>query len=62
MAKRKGKENMASYTFRIPGDLLGQVRERAGIVPVSAIIRKLLEGWLRGDFNIDYIDRDQDEK
>jgi predicted DNA-binding protein len=57
MAKR-GKdvdpeEKMMSYTFRLPKDLLDQLKGRAGSIPISVVIRRLIEKYIKGEVGID---------
>jgi len=47
------QEKYTSYTFKAPSDLLARVKDKAGLIPVSAIIRRLLEKWLAGEVNLD---------
>lgn len=47
-------EKMERYTFRLPPSLLEVAKRKSGMVPLSKIIRKLLEKWVRGEIEIDY--------
>lgn len=49
----EGQEEMVPYTFKLPNDLLSRAKEKAGLIPLSAIIRRLLELWLSGKVQID---------
>ena len=46
-------EKMLSYTFRVPGNLLERLKEKAGLVPVSVVIRKLIEKYIKGEVKIE---------
>lgn len=50
---KEPQEKLIPYTFKAPGDLLDKIKEKAGLIPVSAIIRRLLEKWLAGEINLD---------
>ena len=52
MGKNKGVE-MIAFTFRLPKDLLEQLRDKSGTISVSAIIRRLIEKYLRGEVGLD---------
>jgi hypothetical protein len=52
MAKNKG-DKMIPYTFRLPTDLLEQLQDKAGLVPVSVVIRKLIEKFIKGEIKLD---------
>jgi hypothetical protein len=47
------EEKMESFTFRLPGDLLAQFRQRAGSIPLSVVIRRLIEKYIKGEIGID---------
>lgn len=53
MTKKEEPEKMSSYTFRLPGNLLDRLKEKAGLIPVSVVLRKLIEKYLRGEIDID---------
>lgn len=53
MAKDKGKENMMSFTFRLPPSLIEQFKEKAGSIPLSVVIRRLIEKYIRGEVGLD---------
>jgi len=46
-------DKMLSYTFRLPGDILEALKEKAGLVPVSVVIRRLIEKFIRGEIDLD---------
>lgn len=55
---RRGKDvepedKMMSFTFRLPKDLLKQLKERAGSIPISVVIRRLIEKYIKGEVGID---------
>jgi hypothetical protein len=61
MAKQQSKyegENMIPYTLRIYPSLIERAKEKAGMVPLSTIIRALIEKWLSGEIVIDTTKRD----
>lgn len=51
--KQKETENMERYTFRLPPTLLDEAKQKAGMIPLSKIIRRLIEKWLNGEIRID---------
>jgi predicted CopG family antitoxin len=51
--EKGAKKRMVTRNITIPLDFWETCKQKAGIRPLSAVIRKLLEGWLRGDFKID---------
>lgn len=54
MAKsREGREKMESFTFRIPKTLIEQFKARAGSMPLSVVIRRLIEKYIKGDIGLD---------
>lgn len=53
MAKDKGKENMISFTFRLPPSLIEQFKDKAGSIPISVIIRRLIEKYIKGEVGLD---------
>jgi len=55
-SKKEGN-NMSSFTIRAPKTLLQQAREKAGYVPLSVILRKLLEKWITGEIELDLTKR-----
>lgn len=52
MGKRKD-EKMLTYTFRVPADLIEKLKEKAGYMPVSVIIRRLIEKYINGEVGLD---------
>lgn len=46
-------EKMKSYTFRLPPSLLNEALQKAGMIPFSKIVRRLIEKWLKGEISID---------
>lgn len=44
---------MIPYTFRLPKDLIEQLREKAGYIPISVIIRRLIEKFIKGEVGLD---------
>lgn len=49
----KETENMISFTFRLPKDLLQQLKVRSGSMPISVVIRRLIERYIRGEIGLD---------
>ena len=47
-------ENMKQYSFKISPSLLKDVEDKAGMVPVSRIIRVLLEKWVKGEIDVNH--------
>jgi hypothetical protein len=44
---------MQSFTFRLKPALIEQLRVKAGNIPLSVIIRRLLEKYIRGEIGLD---------
>lgn len=44
---------MSSFTIRAPKSLITQAKEKAGYIPLSVILRKLIERWVSGDIELD---------
>lgn len=55
-------EPMKQYSFKLPNNLLQDVENKADIVPVSKIIRALLEKWVKGEVELDHEKRFKQEK
>lgn len=56
MSNPKGKiegEKMEQYSIRMTPSLWDMAMQKAGMVPLSAIIRKLLKLWIDGKIDID---------
>lgn len=51
-SKVKGAEKMERYTFRMPDSLLLKAKGKAGMVPLSRVIRRLIEKWVAGEIEI----------
>lgn len=45
---------MSAFTLRVERDLIKDAKKKAGIVPISRIIRILLKKWITGEIAIDY--------
>lgn len=60
MSKQSGERNkkMSAFTMRVELELMEQAKKKAGVVPISRIIRILLKKWLSGQIKIDYTDED----
>ena len=48
----KPEEIMEQYSLRMPPSLWAAAKEKAGMIPLSAIIRKLIEKWLKGEVEV----------
>lgn len=46
-------EKMVAISFRLPPNILDELRDKAGSVPISVIVRILVEKWLKGEIRID---------
>jgi hypothetical protein len=44
---------MMQFAGRAPKELLMKAREKAGFIPLSVILRKLLEKWVNGEIVLD---------
>ncbi len=42
-----------NVVFRVTIDFFEQLTAKAGMIPLSRIIRRLLEKWLAGEINLD---------
>lgn len=51
--KKRVRENMQSFTFRLPPSLIEQLRDKAGSIPISVIIRRLIEKYIKGEVGLD---------
>jgi len=47
------KERMKYFPVMLPPSLLEKVRAKAGNIPVSVIIRRLLEKYVSGEVGLD---------
>jgi hypothetical protein len=47
------KEKMQSFTFRLPPSLIEQLRDKAGSIPLSVVIRRLIEKYIKGEVGLD---------
>lgn len=50
---KKGDEKMKSFTMRMPPSLIIEAQEKAGMIPLSKIIRRLVEKWLKGEITVE---------
>ena len=53
MTKRKEQGQMKNRQIRFPDSLWAKGKAKAGITPLSAVIRKLLEMWIAGKIDLD---------
>lgn len=44
---------MQSFTFRLKPTLIEQLKIKAGDIPISVIIRRLLEKYIKGEVGLD---------
>lgn len=51
-ARKKPEELMKSFTVRMSEDLMERLKERAGLIPVSIVIRKLIEMYVNGEIEL----------
>lgn len=47
------KPKMLSFTFRLKPELFSRLKEKAGDIPISVIIRRLIEKYIRGEVGFD---------
>ena len=52
MASNEVKKN-STFLIRLPPDLLEQAREKAGLIPLARVIRRLLEKWINDEIDLD---------
>lgn len=50
--KKKDGEKMESFNLRMPPSLVKSAKDKAGLIPLSAVIRTLIEMWLRGEIDL----------
>lgn len=55
MAKiKKGvTQKMQSFTFRLKPGLIVELRNKAGSIPLSVVIRRLIEKYIKGEVGLD---------
>jgi predicted CopG family antitoxin len=46
-------DNMIRRSISIPAELWEAARVKAGTLSVSAVVRRLLEKWVRGEIGLD---------
>lgn len=51
--KKGGKQPMVTRNITVPLDFWEACKQKAGIRPLSAVIRELLKMWLEGKIEID---------
>ena len=49
---KKDGEKMESFNLRMPPSLVQSARDKAGLIPLSKVIRTLIEMWLRGEIEL----------
>lgn len=50
---------MKQFAGRAPESLLAKVKEKAGYIPLSVILRKLMEKWIAGEIELDLSNKSQ---
>ena len=54
MKKQKGdQKTMLTFSFRLKPTLIEQLRAKAGDIPISVVIRRLIEKYIRGEVGLD---------
>ena len=51
--KEDDKEPMVIRSLSIPRSLWETAKEKAGLISLSAVIRRLLEKWIKGEIDLD---------
>jgi hypothetical protein len=51
--ERRGKSKMVQRSISIEPEFWEQCKQKAGLKPISAVVRRLLELWLEGKINIE---------
>lgn len=51
---QKGELKMSAFSFRLEESFLDKLRSKAGRIPLSIVVRVLLEKWLKGDIEVDF--------
>lgn len=44
---------MKPHSFKMSDSLVQRAKEKAGMIPLSAIVRRLIEKWLDGEIKLD---------
>lgn len=52
-SRKKPEELMKSFTVRMPEGLLEQLSKKAGTIPISVVIRRLIEKYIKGEVGLD---------
>lgn len=45
---------MKKYNINFPSSLWNDAKKKAGIIPLSVVIRQLVQMWVNGDIEIKY--------
>ena len=53
MPRKNYAPRTTTWTFRIPEDLLEELKAKAGMIPLSVIIRRLIEKYIKGEVGLD---------
>lgn len=51
--QEEGKKRMVQKAIYFEPDIWDQARRKAGLTPLAAIVRKLVQLWLQGKINLD---------
>jgi hypothetical protein len=52
--KKRPEELMKTFTVRIPPDLMERLKDKAGPIALSLVIRELVEMFVDDEVNIDW--------
>lgn len=44
---------MKPHSFKMPDSLVARAKDKAGMIPLSRIVRRLIEKWLNGEIKLD---------
>ena len=50
--KKEGGDKMKPFSIRLPPETIKQVKEKAGIVPVTTYLRTLVFMWVNGEIEV----------
>ena len=51
--KERRREKMSPFSFRLPLPLFEQLKDKAGSIPLSVVIRRLIEKYIKGEVGLD---------
>jgi len=46
------RQNLIPVSLKLPKELVEQVKKKADLIPLAAIIRRLLEKWVAGEIEL----------